>query len=59
MPRGGRWQTFRRVILPGIRPALLTGFALAFARGLGEYGSGEHVFIRPRNVQVFVQDYSI
>ena len=35
----GRWQTFRRVILPGIRPALLTGFALAFARGLGEYGS--------------------
>lgn len=35
----GRWQTFRRVILPTILPALLTGFALAFARGLGEYGS--------------------
>jgi sulfate transport system permease protein len=35
----GRWQTFRRVILPGILPAALTGFALAFARGLGEYGS--------------------
>jgi sulfate transport system permease protein len=34
-----RWQTFRRVILPEIWPALLTGFALAFARGLGEYGS--------------------
>ena len=34
-----RWQTFRRVILPAILPALLTGFALAFARGLGEYGS--------------------
>lgn len=34
-----RWQTFRRVILPEVRPALLTGFALAFARGLGEYGS--------------------
>jgi sulfate transport system permease protein len=34
-----RWQTFYRVILPMTRPALLTGFALAFARGLGEYGS--------------------
>ena len=34
-----RWQTFRRVIFPELRPALLTGFALAFARGLGEYGS--------------------
>lgn len=34
-----RPQTFRRVILPAIVPALLTGFALAFARGLGEYGS--------------------
>ena len=34
-----RWQTFRRVIFPALRPALLTGFALAFARGLGEYGS--------------------
>ena len=35
----GRGQTFRRVILPAILPALLTGFALAFARGVGEYGS--------------------
>jgi sulfate transport system permease protein len=35
----GRWQTFRRVIFPTVVPALLTGFALAFARGLGEYGS--------------------
>ncbi|MBX6323706.1 MAG: sulfate ABC transporter permease subunit CysT [Rhodospirillaceae bacterium] len=35
----GRWQTFRRVILPALLPALLTGFALAFARGVGEYGS--------------------
>ncbi len=35
----GRWQTFRRVIFPLIRPALLTGFAMAFARALGEYGS--------------------
>ncbi len=34
-----RWQAFRRVILPAILPAALTGFALAFARALGEYGS--------------------
>ncbi|EIJ44188.1 sulfate ABC transporter, permease protein CysT [Beggiatoa alba B18LD] len=34
-----RWQTFWLVILPSIVPALLTGFALAFARALGEYGS--------------------
>jgi sulfate transport system permease protein len=34
-----RWQTFTRVILPILSPALLTGFALAFARALGEYGS--------------------
>jgi len=34
-----RWQTLRRVILPAITPAILTGFALAFARGVGEYGS--------------------
>jgi len=34
-----RWQTFLRIILPSIMPALFTGFALAFARGLGEYGS--------------------
>ncbi|MDR2152160.1 MAG: sulfate ABC transporter permease subunit CysT [Helicobacteraceae bacterium] len=33
------WTMFRRVIFPSIYPALLTGFALAFARGLGEYGS--------------------
>jgi sulfate transport system permease protein len=33
------FQTFRRVILPAIAPALVTGFALAFARGVGEYGS--------------------
>ncbi len=35
----GRWQTFTRVIFPAILPGLVTGFALAFARGLGEYGS--------------------
>ena len=34
-----RWQTFRHVILPILLPALLTGFTLAFARGVGEYGS--------------------
>jgi sulfate transport system permease protein len=34
-----RWQTFRRVILPVLYPSLLTGFALSFARALGEYGS--------------------
>jgi sulfate transport system permease protein len=33
------WQTFSRVIFPMVFPALLTGFTLAFARGLGEYGS--------------------
>jgi sulfate transport system permease protein len=35
----GRLQTFWRVILPALMPAILTGGALAFARGLGEYGS--------------------
>ena len=34
-----RWQTFKRVILPSLLPALITGFALAFARAVGEYGS--------------------
>jgi sulfate transport system permease protein len=34
-----RWQTFVRVIFPELRPALLAGFAMAFARALGEYGS--------------------
>ena len=35
----GRWCTFRRVVFPALLPALLTGFALAFARAVGEYGS--------------------
>jgi sulfate/thiosulfate transport system permease protein len=35
----GRWRTVTRVIMPSIFPAILTGFALAFARGVGEYGS--------------------
>ena len=34
-----RWQTWRRVIFPILMPAVLTGFALAFGRALGEYGS--------------------
>jgi sulfate transport system permease protein len=34
-----RWQTFRKIIFPAIFPALLTGFSLAFARAIGEYGS--------------------
>jgi sulfate transport system permease protein len=34
-----RWQTFLSVILPTLYPALITGFALAFARSIGEYGS--------------------
>lgn len=34
-----RWQTFLKVIFPAVMPALITGFALAFARAIGEYGS--------------------
>jgi sulfate transport system permease protein len=34
-----RWQIFSRIIFPVVLPALLTGFALAFARAVGEYGS--------------------
>ena len=34
-----RWQTFTKVIFPAVMPALMTGFALAFARAIGEYGS--------------------
>ena len=35
----GRWQTVVRVVLPAVAPAAITGFALAFARAIGEYGS--------------------
>jgi sulfate transport system permease protein len=34
-----RWQSFQRVVFPTLLPALMTGFALAFARAVGEYGS--------------------
>lgn len=49
----GRLRTFVSVVLPAVAPALLTGFALSFARGLGEYGS--IVFISgnmPRQTQI-------
>ena len=49
----GRWMTFRRVIFPYVFPALLTGYALGFARAIGEYGSV--VFIagnRPGKTQI-------
>jgi sulfate/thiosulfate transport system permease protein len=35
----GRFYVFRRVVVPAVLPAILTGFTLAFARALGEYGS--------------------
>jgi sulfate/thiosulfate transport system permease protein len=35
----GRWQTISRVLFPAVMPAALTGFAMAFARAVGEYGS--------------------
>jgi len=34
-----RWDVLRRILFPAIRPALTTGFTLAFARAVGEYGS--------------------
>lgn len=34
-----RWQTFWKILLPALQPALVTGFTLTFARGLGEYGA--------------------
>ena len=35
----GRWQTFFRILFPAVLPSLVTGFSLAFARTIGEYGS--------------------
>jgi sulfate transport system permease protein len=35
----GRWSTFLRVIAPSLAPTIITGFALSFARAVGEYGS--------------------
>lgn len=45
-----RWQTFRRVLLPALYPALTTGFALTFARAIGEYGSVVFVSTNRPNV---------
>lgn len=61
-----RWQTFRRVILPMLIPPALTGFALAFARGLGEYGSvifisSNKIFeteVAPMLILVRLEEYS-
>jgi len=61
-----RWQTFLRVILPTLIPPALTGFALAFARGLGEYGSvifisSNKIFeteIAPMLILVRLEEYS-
>ncbi|MFO0822651.1 MAG: sulfate ABC transporter permease subunit CysT [Gemmataceae bacterium] len=61
-----RWQTFRWVILPTLIPPALTGFALAFARGLGEYGSvifisSNKIFeteIAPMLILVRLEEYS-
>jgi sulfate transport system permease protein len=50
-----RRQTFLWVILPQLRPALLTGFALAFARGLGEYGSVIFISGRTADTEVAAQ----
>lgn len=50
---GTRWQTFQNIIFPALIPALITGFSLAFARGVGEYGSV--VFIsgnKPYNTEI-------
>jgi sulfate transport system permease protein len=35
----GAWTTFRRIVLPNLMPAILSGAALAFARAVGEFGS--------------------
>ncbi|VTT97187.1 sulfate thiosulfate transporter subunit : Sulfate/thiosulfate transporter subunit OS=Mesorhizobium sp. L48C026A00 GN=X737_29710 PE=4 SV=1: BPD_transp_1 [Gemmataceae bacterium] len=61
-----RWQTFRRVILPMLVPPALTGFALAFARGMGEYGSvifitSNRIFeteIAPMLIMTRLEEYS-
>jgi sulfate transport system permease protein len=48
-----RWQTFWRVVFPTIMPALLTGFAMALARAMGEYGSV--IFIAGRGTEIVPQ----
>lgn len=54
-----RWQTFYKVIFPEIRPAILTGFGLAFARGIGEYGSVIYISGNSAKEQTQVVSYVI
>ena len=54
-----RWQTFYKVIFSEIRPAILTGFGLAFARGIGEYGSVIYISGNSAREQTQVVSYVI
>lgn len=54
-----RWQTFYKVIFPELRPAILTGFGLAFARGVGEYGSVIYISGNSAREQTQVVSYVI
>lgn len=54
-----RWQTFYKVIFPEIRPAILTGFGLAFVRGIGEYGSVIYISGNSAREQTQVVSYVI
>ena len=54
-----RWQTFYKVIFPEIRPAILTGFGFAFARGIGEYGSVIYISGNSAREQTQVVSYVI
>lgn len=55
----GSFTIFRRIILPELRPAVLTGFGLAFARGLGEYGSVIYIVGNSAKNQTQVVSYVI
>ena len=54
-----RWQTLYKVIFPELRPAILTGFGLAFARGIGEYGSVIYISGNSAREQTQVVSYVI
>ena len=54
-----RMQTFYKVIIPELRPAILTGFGLAFARGIGEYGSVIYISGNSAREQTQVVSYVI
>jgi sulfate transport system permease protein len=47
-----RWQTFRQILFPALLPSVLTGFALSFARALGEYGSVVFIASGDRNTTI-------